>query len=1053
MKLKKRILAGGCAFAMLLGTAGVIPEVFDKLSVPINAAAETLGDFEYSVLDDGTVAVLEYKGSETESLVIPDTIAGKKVTCVGRYEGNGSNPPTGGGSGGNLKGFDNVKQIIIPEGVTMLANAVFSGCQNLESVKLPTTLKRIGWYVFSGCPKLESLSICDGLEEIGMGAFGGDCGIKNLVIPASVRKIENASITFAGTGLENIVVSSENEYYFAENGVLYSKDKKTLLRVPSRKTACSISTGTETIADNAFVLCSELTSITVPESIKSISAYTFYSCTSLESISLPNSITSIGFGAFFNCSGLKQVIIPSSVTEIGRDAFGYFYDENYNKLKVDGFTITGYAGSAAETYATENGFTFVALNGEIEPESPFIFEELDDGTLCVVGYNGTQGDVIIPSTYNGKTVTAIGDFPFYMIENAGKVYIPETVRTYGEWALEPFPEIEVSENNPYFASYEGALFTKDLSKLLYTSSKATSVSIPSETSDIDFIFRNGNGNDTRIYVSQNNEYFSSDGIMLYNKDKTELLRCIKSAENVVIPDTVVSIREYSFSGNRSLKSINIPDSVEYIGKNAFYCDYGLESVTIGKGLKSIGESAFEDCIKLRNVTFKGASENAVIGKKAFYDCWQIESLTLPDGIKSIEEQAFLGCIFIKSVTVTESVEDIGDKALGFYYDDEGETQFLTKYDLTISGYKGTEAESYANENGFTFVALDAPVQTDLSSCKATLSYSAYTYTGKTIDLAKYVTVKDGSKVLVNGTDYELSYKNNTKVGYNTATVTITGKGNYTGSVSKKFTIKPAKLAAPTLTTGKGITVSWKADSSAVGYQVQYCKDSSFTKDVHSTTVVGKTTVNLTSIPKPGETWYVKVRAFISSDGTTSGTRYGNYSSAKSITLKKALKSVSIEYSSYTYTGSAIKPKIVSVKDSDGNKLTTSDYSVSYSNNTKVGTATMTVTGKGKFQGTLTKTFVIKPKPGTLTLTTTKGAFKASWPKNTSASGYEIQYSKDKTFKTGVTTYNVSKNTTTSVNFSSKPNSGETWYVKYRAYVTVNGTKYGNYSSVKSIKVK
>ncbi|MBR3667025.1 MAG: hypothetical protein IKN66_07715, partial [Ruminococcus sp.] len=158
--------------------------------------------------------------------------------------------------------------------------------------------------------------------------------------------------------------------------------------------------------------------------------------------------------------------------------------------------------------------------------------------------------------------------------------------------------------------------------------------------------------------------------------------------------------------------------------------------------------------------------------------------------------------------------------------------------------------------------------------------------------------------------------------------------------------------------------------------------------------------------------------------------------------------------SYTYTGSAIKPKITSVIDVHGNKVPASSYGVMYANNTKVGKATIVVIGKGSYSGSnVSRTFIIKPKPGTLTLTSTSGAFKASWTKDTSATGYEVQYTKDKTFKTGVTTYNVSKNTTTSVNFSSKPKTGETWYVKYRAYVTVNGTKYGNYSAVKSIKIK
>lgn len=161
--------------------------------------------------------------------------------------------------------------------------------------------------------------------------------------------------------------------------------------------------------------------------------------------------------------------------------------------------------------------------------------------------------------------------------------------------------------------------------------------------------------------------------------------------------------------------------------------------------------------------------------------------------------------------------------------------------------------------------------------------------------------------------------------------------------------------------------------------------------------------------------------------------------------------VSVPYESYTYTGKAIKPKITLRSGSVTIPATT--YKVTYQNNIKVGTATILIEGQGRYRGFIKKTFIIKPAPGTLKLTASEGAFKASWPEDKQASGYMITYSKDKNFKTGVYSFTVNKSTKTSVNFSSKPKSGETWYVKYRAFTEVNGKTYGNYSAVKSIKVK
>ena len=774
----------------------------------------------------------------------------------------------------------------------------------------------------------------------------------------------------------------------------------TDITIPSK-----LSDKTVTRIGNGAFKNSGITGVTIPDSVTSIGDEAFMSCKKLTSVTIPSSVTSIGENAFCWCESLTSVTIPNGVKKISEMLF----------------------------YGCES-LTSVTIPDGVTSIGRFAFDGCE-----------SLASITIPDS-----VTSIGSWAFTDCKSFTSIDIPESVESIGDAVFSgcvKLSYINVDRNNDVYSSYNGILYSNAGKTLIRCpQGKKGSVTIPDGVTALGegaFAFCEGL---TSITVPDS---VTSIGDAAFST--------CKGLTSIKIPNGVTNIGNSVFTTCESLTSITIPDSVTSIGRFAFNECKNLASITIPDSVTSIGESAFEYCSSLTSITIPNSVTS--IGTYAFFDCFRLTSITIPNSVTSISDYAFFGCTSLTSITIPNSVTSIGDCA--FYkctsltsitipksVTSMGDDAFWGCNNLTIKCYPDSEAEKYAKANDIKYVLLDS-----IADAKISLEYSAYTYTGSPISVEKYLTVKVGSKVLVNGTDYTVSYKNNTKVGYQTATMTLTGKGNYTGSVSKKFTIKPAKLAAPTLTTGKGITVSWKADSSAVGYQVQYCKDSSFTKDVHSTTVVGKTTVNLTSIPKPGETWYVKVRAFISSDGTTSGTRYGNYSSAKSITLKKALKTVSIEYSSYTYTGSTIKPKIVSVKDSDGNKLTTSDYSVSYSNNTKVGIATMKITGKGKYQGTVKKTFVIKPKPGTLTLTTTSGAFKATWPKDTSASGYEIVYSKDKTFKTGVTTYNVSKNTTTSVNFSSKPNSGETWYVKYRAYVTVNGTKYGNFSSVKSIKVK
>ncbi|MBR4554672.1 MAG: hypothetical protein IKO27_03665 [Ruminococcus sp.] len=192
----------------------------------------------------------------------------------------------------------------------------------------------------------------------------------------------------------------------------------------------------------------------------------------------------------------------------------------------------------------------------------------------------------------------------------------------------------------------------------------------------------------------------------------------------------------------------------------------------------------------------------------------------------------------------------------------------------------------------------------------------------------------------------------------------------------------------------------------------------------------------------------------SADAFTS-VKYSLRVGSKSITTAKA----SIPYSSYTYTGSAIKPT-VTVKSEDGIKLSKDvDYTVSYSNNTKVGIATIKIKGKGVYTGSISKTFVVKPAKNEITsISSTSGAFKIKWKKGTAGTvGYQVLYSTDKNFKKNVHSYTSAKLSDLTESFSSVPKTGETWYVKVRSFYTKDGkttsTRYGNYSAVKSIKVK
>ncbi|MDE6658679.1 MAG: fibronectin type III domain-containing protein [Eubacterium sp.] len=169
------------------------------------------------------------------------------------------------------------------------------------------------------------------------------------------------------------------------------------------------------------------------------------------------------------------------------------------------------------------------------------------------------------------------------------------------------------------------------------------------------------------------------------------------------------------------------------------------------------------------------------------------------------------------------------------------------------------------------------------------------------------------------------------------------------------------------------------------------------------------------------------------------------------------KTITLSKTSYTYNGKAQKPT-VTVKDSKGKKIASSNYTLKYASNKNVGKATVTITFKGNYSGTVKKTFTINPKPTTLSSITAKSkGFTAKWKKlTTQTTGYEIQYSTSSKFS-GAKTVTVSKNKTTSKTIS-KLKSKKKYYVRIRTYKTVkvNGksTKiYSSWSKSKSVTTK
>ena len=326
--------------------------------------------------------------------------------------------------------------------------------------------------------------------------------------------------------------------------------------------------------------------------------------------------------------------------------------------------------------------------------------------------------------------------------------------------------------------------------------------------------------------------------------------------------------------------------------------------------------------------------------------------------------------------------------------------------------------------------------------------SSVSFTGSNITPS--VTVKVAGRTLTSDTDYTVSYSNNKNVG--TSNVYVYGKGNYSGSLSAKFDIVPAKQQIQKLETKyKGFFVDWAQKGSATGYDVEYSVNANMSGAVSKHLTANKPDTLTVNGLSGDKTYYVRVRSYTNVNGKV---YYGAWSDVKSIkTANNDITKATVSgISTKAFTGKAITQN-VTVKVGNTVLKNGTDYTVSYSNNKKVGKATVKITGKGKYGGVITKTFKINPaKQEIQKLTAKSKAFFVDWAQKGSATGYEIQYATNSKF-TGAKKVTITNNKTDKTTVS-KLSANKKYYVRVRSYTTVGGTKYyGAWSAVKNVTTK
>ncbi|MBR6249908.1 MAG: leucine-rich repeat protein [Bacteroidales bacterium] len=678
-----------------------------------------------------------------------------------------------------------ITSITIPASVTSIGQSAFSGCK-LQSVVFAegSKLVSIGERAFNLCRKLSSISLPEGLTTIESYAFS-DTPLSMVILPESVVTVGNGAFYYLANNsaifvpktkeelnLDNCAMSYFTTVYYSNsegwgesgNCLWYLSEDGALLNITARPgtdgTMANYETGESPFYGNANISQVKL------NGVSAIGSNAFEGCTGITTMLLPQSVANVGNDAFEGCSALTTVIADNTKENL-----------NLADASIDADASIYYEGEFHKVTLRDENYEYTAEPGNIIYTADKMLYVVDGATIRASFPEPEIAVLFTASPADGFT-TDNGISPTVFSNITADITIAPTFGFY------PNDETKTADIGSYYTPEH--------------------IVIPSQ-------------------VTINGEEYKVTSISDYGfHDNYDL-------QSVVIPEGVTSIGDNAFAYCSSLQSVVIPEGVTTIGKSAFSDCSSLQSVVIPKGVTTISDDAFEYCSSLQSVVIpEGVTE---IGNGAFYNCEALESVVIPDGVIYIDRDAFRGCssldtIFVESTNTglfrqdgygsnyNSNTTTICYKGTNFDYHvvlpagaeataEEGVivgkcgNMVFVKAGAEIKlsdmdGYVYVVASGEAELTGKTLSAINSDVEiatrkliTHAAISIATIAEQ--TYTGE--ELKPAVDIADDVTPLTENTDYTVAYSNNVNAG--TATVTITGIGNYTGETEVTFTIGKA----------------------------------------------------------------------------------------------------------------------------------------------------------------------------------------------------------------------------------------------------------------------
>lgn len=568
-----------------------------------------------------------------------------------------------------FSGCSNLTNVIFSDSITTIGNYTFSGCSNLINIILPDSITNMGYGVFCGCSNLKNIKLSNNLTNIYSASFSGCINLTNISIPESVKDIAYGAFSGCYVKKDNIINQSSCEI----RGLTVIDDE----------------IGGVCIKDNKVVYARRwVEKVDIPNSIINIESYAFSGCDNLMYIEIPESVTDIGSGAFSGCYIAKVNII------------------NNSNCDLDGLTLLD---DEVQGVCIKDSSVIHVRKGVTDVEIPNTVTNIENDAFK--NCNNLR-KIVLP-----ESLTTIGEGAFYNCSSLESITIPKSVTSIGKKSFYRCDSLKTAGPIGSGCDYEYGWDTSIPSYAFANCVNLKKVTIPKEIVKIgDNIYYGCKSLKTAGPIRSGcdiefgwDEYIPSFAF----KNFTNLVK-------VIIPEEISNIEQYALDGCSSLKTAgpigsgcnieygwkkSIPnrafygcdyltevifsDSLTNIGSYAFYRCRGLTDITIPNNITKLGSYAFDDCTGLVDVKL---SDNIInIEKGTFQGCRNLANINIPNNVTSIGDYAFRGCLKINEIVIPNKVTRIGSGA----FNDCVKLEKITLDDnvLEIGSYAFAECES------------------------------------------------------------------------------------------------------------------------------------------------------------------------------------------------------------------------------------------------------------------------------------------------------------------------------------------------------------------------